>query len=37
MGIPFSTVSIMHDEIRTELDNAYRRVMDRAWYIQGCE
>ena len=37
MGIPFSTVSIMHDEIRTELDNAYRRVMDRTWYIQGCE
>ncbi len=37
MIIPFSTVSVMHDEIRTELDAAYERVMNRAWYIQGEE
>lgn len=37
MNIPFSTVSIMHDEIRNELDSAYAKVMDSAWYIRGEE
>lgn len=35
--IPFSTVAMMHEEIRTELDEAYHRVMDKAWYIHGEE
>ena len=35
--IPFSTVAPMHDEIRTELDEAYRRVIDHSWFIQGLE
>lgn len=37
MKIPFSTVAPMHDEIRRELDGAYRRVADSAWFIQGEE
>lgn len=37
MKIPFATVAPMHDEIRMELDNAYSRVMDGAWFIQGAE
>ncbi|WP_285825035.1 DegT/DnrJ/EryC1/StrS family aminotransferase [Schaedlerella arabinosiphila] len=35
--IPFSTVKPMHDEIREELDEAYDRVMENAWFIQGKE
>ncbi len=35
--VPFSTVSIMHEEIRGELDVAYKRVVDCAWFIQGRE
>lgn len=37
MVIPFSTVNRIHGAIRQELDNAYRRVMDGGWYIQGEE
>jgi len=35
--IPFSTVKPMHEEIREELDRAYNRVLDHAWFIQGRE
>lgn len=35
--IPFCTLDRMHAAIRPELDEAYRRVMDSGWYIQGEE
>ena len=35
--IPFSTVEYMHAEIREELDAAYHRVIDSAWFIRGRE
>lgn len=35
--VPFATVAPMHDEIRSELDEAYNRVMKNAWFIQGIE
>lgn len=37
MKIPFATVAPAHNEIRAELDAAYRRVVDGAWFIQGRE
>lgn len=37
MKIPFSTVNRVHEGIRGELDDAYRRVMDKGWYIRGRE
>lgn len=37
MEVPFSTVSRIHESIRGELDSAYRRVMERGWYIRGEE
>lgn len=37
MNIPFSDVRAMHNEIRNELDTAYKRVMDSGWFIQGNE
>lgn len=37
MKIPFSTFVPMHSEIRQELDNAYHRVMDNSYFIQGNE
>lgn len=37
MKVPFATVKYMHSELRNELDAAYTRVMDKAWYIQGEE
>ncbi len=35
--IPFASVGPMHEEIRAELDRAYKRVLDHAWFIQGAE
>lgn len=35
--VPFASVVPMHEEIRSELDEAYRRVLDSAWFIQGTE
>lgn len=35
--IPFSTLVPVHGEIRAELDDAYQRVLDKAWFIQGEE
>lgn len=37
MDIPFVDLQPMHREIREGLDAAYKRVMDRGWFIQGCE
>lgn len=37
MEIPFADFRPMHDEIRTELDAAYNRVMDNSWFIEGPE
>lgn len=37
MKIPFADVGPMHCEIRAEMDAAYKRVMDSAWFIQGNE
>lgn len=37
MNVPFAAFQGMHDEIRKELDEAYKRVMDRSYFIQGPE
>lgn len=37
MKVPFVSFEPMHTEIRTELDNAYKRVMDSNYFIQGSE
>lgn len=37
MEIPFVSFSPMHNEIRDELDSAYKRVMDHNYFIQGPE
>ena len=37
MKIPFVTLEPMHQEIRNELDKAYKRVMDSGWFIRGPE
>lgn len=35
--IPFADLRPMHDEIRADLDAAYKKVMDNSWFIQGKE
>ncbi len=35
--IPFADLRPMHDELRSELDEAYNRVMDSSYFIQGKE
>lgn len=35
--VPFATVAYMHKEIQNNLDEAYKRVLDNSWYIQGEE
>ena len=35
--ISFASVVPMHNEIRKKLDEAYEKVMDNAWFIQGRE
>ncbi|WP_163192843.1 DegT/DnrJ/EryC1/StrS family aminotransferase [Clostridium thermarum] len=37
MKIPFASFEPMHNEIRAELDEAYNRVMDKSYFIQGEE
>lgn len=37
MKVPFATFEPMHNEIRKELDEAYKRVMDSNYFIQGNE
>ena len=37
MRVPFAEFVPMHTEIRNDLDDAYKRVMDRSYFIQGKE
>ena len=37
MTIPFLDLKAGHDELRGELDAAYRRVMDAGWFVLGRE
>lgn len=37
MNIPFVSFKPLEREIRTDLDAAYKRVVDRSWYIEGEE
>lgn len=37
MQVPFLDIGRIHQPIRTELDAAYRRVMDSGWFIMGPE
>lgn len=37
MRVPFATFEPMHNELRSELDKAYKRVMDKSFFIQGEE
>lgn len=37
MKVPFADFNCMHNEIRTELDKAYNRVLDSNYFIQGKE
>ena len=35
--IPFLNLLAAYEEIRDELDSAYRRVMESGWYVLGAE
>ena len=35
MKVPFVSFEVMHNEIRTQLDDAYKSVMDSNYFIQG--
>lgn len=37
MNIPFADFAPMHNEIRQQLDEAYNKVMDSNYFIQGKE
>lgn len=37
MKVPFATFVPMHNEIREQLDTAYKRVVDKSYFIQGDE
>lgn len=37
MKVPFLELKPAYDELRADLDAAYRRVMDSGWYILGAE
>lgn len=37
MQIPYLDLSLIHADIRPELDDAYKRVLERGWYIRGDE
>lgn len=37
MEVLFADLRPMHDEIRQDLDAAYKKVMDKSWFIQGKE
>lgn len=37
MRVPFVDLTVMHGELRKELDQAYARVMDSSCFIQGSE
>jgi len=37
MSVPFLDLVLAHQEIRTQLDGAYQRVMDSGWFVLGPE
>lgn len=39
MEVPYSEFSSIHNAIRPELDEAYKRILDKGWFIRGeaCE
>jgi dTDP-4-amino-4,6-dideoxygalactose transaminase len=37
MNVPFLDLKAPHDELRSELNSAFERVLDSGWYIQGNE
>jgi dTDP-4-amino-4,6-dideoxygalactose transaminase len=37
MNVPFADFRPMHDELRSELDQAYQDVMDSSYFIQGSQ
>lgn len=37
MKVPFLDLARLHKSIQNQLDNAYKRVIDSAWYIMGPE
>lgn len=39
MKIPFSDVTPIHEQMKSELENAFYRVLAKEWFIQGenCE
>lgn len=37
INVPFVSINAIHKELRPELDDAYNRVIDNAWFIQGKE
>ena len=37
MNVPFADFVPMHDEIRKQLDTAYKNVLNRSYFIQGKE
>ena len=37
MNVPFASFRPMHDELKEQLENAYRTVMERSYFIQGSE
>ena len=37
INVPFATFKPMHDELKEQLEQAYHNVMERSYFIQGCE
>ena len=37
MNVPFLDLNAPYQELKTELDSAYRRVMESGWFIMGAE
>lgn len=37
MNVPFASFRPMHDELKEQLEHAYRTVMERSYFIQGSE
>ena len=37
MSIPFLDLTAAHEELRADLDAAYRRVLDSGWFVLGRE
>ena len=37
MRVPFSTLSVLHDELHDEIIEAFDRVLNKGWFIQGTE